>query len=71
MKLCNFGRTVAHAANKGYAIAGVPCFAETSVQGLIFVLSIKVNAEKSALRQAANCYPYKKPSKLVTLRMIQ
>jgi hypothetical protein len=32
-ELTNSVRRIAHAANKGFALAGVPCFAYTFVQG--------------------------------------
>jgi hypothetical protein len=46
--------------NKGFAIAGVPCFADTFVQGGSSVLRMKFSARKPALRQAAKRYrqPY-------------
>ena len=37
--------TEAHAGNKGFAIAGVPCFADTFVQGGSSVLRTKFSAK--------------------------
>ncbi|TAF73677.1 MAG: hypothetical protein EAZ53_11600 [Bacteroidetes bacterium] len=51
------------AANKGFAIAGVPCFADTLVQGGSSVLRIKFSANKPRHRQAANRIGYSKPKK--------
>ena len=42
-------------ANKGFAIAGVPCFADTFVQGGSSVLRMKFSAKTPRLRQAAKC----------------
>ena len=42
------------AANKGFAIAGFPCFADTFVQGGSSVLRINISAEKPAHRKSAN-----------------
>jgi len=52
----NFGRTnseqeVARTHNKGFAIAGVPCFADTFVQGGSSVLRMKFNANKPRHRK--------------------
>jgi len=44
------------AANKGFAIAGVPCFADTFVQGGSFVLRMKFSAKTPRHRQAAKRY---------------
>jgi len=46
--------TAAH--NKGFAIAGVPCFADTFVQGGSSVLRMKFSAKTPRLRKAANRY---------------
>jgi len=42
--------------NKGFAIAGVPCFADTFVVNQSLVLRINICAENRHLRQAANRY---------------
>jgi hypothetical protein len=39
------GGTIRAAANKGFAIAGVPCFADTFVQGASSVLRRKFSAK--------------------------
>ena len=39
------------AANKGFAIAGVPCFADTFVQGGSSVLRMKFSANKPRHRK--------------------
>ena len=43
-------------ANKGFAIAGIPCFADTFVQGGSSVLRMKFSAKNPPLRQAAKRY---------------
>lgn len=52
--LTSFGRTVAHADNKGFAIAGLPCFADTFVQGESSVLRIKFSAKTPRHRKPTN-----------------
>ncbi len=42
------------AGNKGFAIAGVPCFAETFVQGGSSVLRMKFSANKPAIANPRN-----------------
>jgi hypothetical protein len=42
--------------NKGFAIAGVPCFADTFVVNQSLVLRINICAENRHLRQARNRY---------------
>lgn len=42
------------AANMGFAIAGVPCFADTFVQGGSSVLRMKFSAKTPRLRQYPN-----------------
>jgi hypothetical protein len=49
--LDDFGRTEPHTANKGFAIAGVPCFADTFVQGGSSVLRMKFSANKPRHRK--------------------
>lgn len=44
-ELTNCERRIAHAANKGFATAGVPCFADTFVQGGSSGLQIKFSAK--------------------------
>ena len=44
------------AANKGFAIAGVPCFADTFVQGGSSVLRMKFSANKPRHRKPPNRY---------------
>jgi hypothetical protein len=41
----NFTDGIARTANKGFAIAGVPCFADTFVQGGRSVLRMKFSAK--------------------------
>jgi len=59
--LCINGRTTLRrkskpAGNKGFAIAGVPCFADTLVQGGSSVLRMKFSAKTPRLRKAAKRY---------------
>jgi hypothetical protein len=49
----SIGRQEARTDNKGFAIAGVPCFADTSVQGGSSVLRTKFSAKTPRLRKAA------------------
>ena len=42
------------AANKGFAIAGVPCFADTFVQGGSSVLRMKFSAKTPAIANPRN-----------------
>jgi hypothetical protein len=42
------------AANKGFAIAGVPCFADTFVQGESSVLRMKFSAKTPRHRKPPN-----------------
>ena len=49
MKQHDFGQTEARIANKGFAIAGVPCFADTFVQGGSSVLRTKFSANNPAI----------------------
>lgn len=44
------------AANKGFAIAGVPCFADTFVQGGSSVLRMKFSAKTPRHRKPPNRY---------------
>lgn len=44
------------AGNKGFAIAGVPCFADTFVQGGSSVLRIKFSANKPRHRKPPKRY---------------
>jgi len=44
------------AANMGFAIAGVPCFADTFVQGGSSVLRMKFSANKPRHRKPPNRY---------------
>ncbi len=44
------------AYDKGFAIAGVPCFAGTFVQGGSLVLRMKVSASNLPQRKAAKPY---------------
>ena len=50
----------AHAGNKGFAIAGVPCFADTFVQGGSSVHRIKSIAKTPRHRKPRNvvCYQF-------------
>ncbi len=52
--------TVARTHNKGFAIAGVPCFADTFVQGGSSVLRMKFSANNPRHRKPPNRYaqPY-------------
>jgi len=53
----------AHTANKGFAIAGAPCFADTFVQGGSSVLRIKFSAKNPLPRKAQKRWAtYKKPT---------
>jgi hypothetical protein len=45
------GRKEARTANKGFAIAGVPCFADTFVQGGSSVLRMKFSANNPRHRK--------------------
>jgi len=44
------------AANKGFAIAGIPCFADTFVQGGSSVLQMKFGAKTPRHRKPPNRY---------------
>jgi len=46
----------ARTANKGFAIAGVQCFADTFVDNQTLVLRINIYAEKPTHRKPANRY---------------
>jgi hypothetical protein len=48
------------AANKGFAIAGVPCFADTFVQGGSSVLRMKFSAKTPRHRKPPNRQAVKK-----------
>lgn len=47
---------IARTANKGFAIAGVPCFADTFVQGGSSVLRMKFSAKTPRHRKAPKRY---------------
>jgi hypothetical protein len=51
------------AGNKGFAIAGVPCFADTFVQGGSSVLRMKFSAQTPRHRKPLKRYrkPYDRP----------
>ena len=55
-ELTNSERRIAHAANKGFAIAGVLCFADTFVQGGSSVLQIKFSAKTPRHRNPPKRY---------------
>ena len=62
MNCANFGLTnseqaIARTANKGFAIAGVPCFADTFVQGESSVLRMKFSAKTPRHRKPPKRYP--------------
>lgn len=50
----DMGRIEARTANKGFAIAGVPCFADTFIQGGSSVLRMKFSANKPRHRKPPN-----------------
>jgi hypothetical protein len=50
------GRKEERTDNKGFAIAGVPCFADTFVQGGSSVLRIKFSAKTPRHRKPPKCY---------------
>ena len=50
------GQTEARTANKGFAIAGVPCFADTFVQGGSLVLRTKMSAKTPRHRKPPKRY---------------
>ena len=54
--LDGFGQTTAHAGNKGFAIAGVLCFADTFVQGGSSVLRTKFSAKTPRHRKPPKRY---------------
>lgn len=54
--LDNIGQTEARTANKGFAIAGVPCFADTFVQGESSVLRMKFSAKTPRHRKPPKRY---------------
>jgi hypothetical protein len=51
MTVATFNERGITAANKGFAIAGVPCFADIFVQGGSSVLRIKFSANKPRHRK--------------------
>jgi hypothetical protein len=51
-----FGRKSRAAANMGFAIAGVPCFADTFVQGVSSVLRMKFSAKTPRHRKPPKRY---------------
>ncbi len=53
-----FGRTAAHAANKGFAIAEVPCFEDIFVQGGSSVLRTKFSAKTPRHRKPPERKPF-------------
>ena len=55
-ELTNSERRIAHAANKGFALAGVPCFADTFVQGGSSVLRMKFSAKTPRHRKPPKRY---------------
>jgi len=71
-ELTNSERRIAHAANKGFAIAGVLpmknrdrlCFADTFVQGGSSVLRMKFSAINPRHRKPPNCYALSTAKKL-------
>jgi hypothetical protein len=52
----NFTDGIARTANKGFAIAGVPCFADTFVQGGRSVLRMKFSAKTPRHRKPPKRY---------------
>jgi hypothetical protein len=54
--LDGFVGEVPHAGNKGFAIAGVPCFADTFVQGESSVLRMKFSAKTPRHRKPPKRY---------------
>lgn len=50
------GLKIARTANKGFAIAGVPCFADTFVQGGSSVLRMKFSAKTPRHRKPPKRY---------------
>ena len=55
--LDGFVGAAAHAANKGFEIAGVQCFANTFVQGGSSVLRMKFGAKTPRHRKPPKRYP--------------
>jgi hypothetical protein len=52
----SFDRKKSPAGNKGFAMAGIPCFPDTFVQGGSSVLRMKFTAKTPHLRQARKRY---------------